>query len=170
MGGMNIVNNAFPPNIDEIDAVFGPRGGRKDVMYAWGRNIFNPDSVDIPPWIVAHEAVHGWRQLNPVFIAPNDPQAQRILTAPDEVKIGMWWSSYLRDKEFRAAEELVAHAAEYRYFHRAHPGDRRLRRLYLTAVAERLSGPLYGHLFRLEQAKQAIKKMAKESGQEGDDD
>jgi hypothetical protein len=163
---MQIVN-AYPPNIDKIDAAIGPRSGRPGVFYAYGQSIFNPDDVQIPPWIVAHEAVHAWRQLNPVFVAPNPEIVAKYAAMSTFEKVEAWWDAYLADEEFRFAEELVAHAAEYRYFCSVKTHDRALRRRYLHAIAERLVGPLYGAKLRVERAKEQIKKVAKESFRNG---
>jgi hypothetical protein len=79
-----------PPLFDEIDAVFGVRG--KPILFAWGDKIFNPAGVTIPQELIAHEAVHGKRQGDVVG----------------------WWRRYLVDPEFRLAEELPAHVAEFK--------------------------------------------------------
>lgn len=156
-----LIVKAYPPNIDKIDAVFGPCTTRPGVFYAYGNTIFNPDNVEVPPWLIAHEAVHGYRQLNPA--ATEEVIIARYAAMTDEQKIEGWWTAYLADKEFRFAEELVAHGAEWRYFAAVKGHDRNLRRRYLTAIAERLSGPLYGELMSLERSKAQIKKIALDS-------
>lgn len=161
---MNIIK-AYPPNIDQIDAHFGSRTLRQNEMYAYGQAIFNPHGVDIPPWLVAHEAVHAWRQLHPVFINPEDPEAKMLLAMSVHDKVERWWNSYCKNPEFCFAEELVAHAAEYRYYCQVKTHTRIERRLYLTAIAERLVGPLYGNPGRLNvaRAKEQIKKVVADS-------
>lgn len=57
---MRIVK-AYPPLIDEIDAAFKVRG--RSILFAWGDIIFNPAGAAVPPELVAHERVHGDRQL-----------------------------------------------------------------------------------------------------------
>lgn len=160
---MNIIT-AYPPNIDRIDEEFGPRERREGVFYAFGMAIYNPHDVKIPPQLIAHEAVHGYRQLNPIVANLPEPLANQIKAMTELQKIELWWSRYIEDREFRFAEELVAHAAEWRYFQRANtPGDRRLRQLYLRKCSERLAGPLYGSLLNAERAKSEIKKIALDS-------
>ncbi len=56
---MRVVHD-YPPLMDEIDAKFHVRG--KPVIYAWGTTIYNPSNIDVPPQLIAHEAVHGQRQ------------------------------------------------------------------------------------------------------------
>lgn len=158
---MNIIQ-AYPPNIDQIDAAFNSKR-LQGILYAYGKSIFNPSAVDVPPWLVAHEAVHGYRQMNREFDDDTAPEAQAFASLSIDDRIKFWWHQYINDREFRFAEELVAHAAEYRYFYRAHPGDRRVRQLYLKGCAERLSGPLYGRLLTFENAKDQIKRIALQS-------
>jgi len=121
----------FPPNIDAIKAVFPIRG--RGVIFCYGDTIFNPDSVVVPPRLVAHETVHSMSQ-------GGDPAG--------------WWEKYLTDEEFRLAEEILAHRAEYRCA--LHDANRNQRRQALKLIATRLSGPLYGRMLSLDEAKRVI--------------
>ena len=125
---------AYPPMIDKIDAAFNVKG--KAIFYAWGDTIYNPKGVGIPPELLAHEHAHGERQL------------------PD---IEGWWHQYIYDPEFRLAEELIAHAAEYRYV--MEHGNRQLRRKVLKSVTARISSPMYGRMISQKQAKHVIQCM-----------
>lgn len=154
---MTVVKGEFPPNIDEIDRAFDSKR-LHGILYAHGKFIYNPSSVDVPPWLVAHEAVHGYRQMHPDV--PDAAEAEALEGMSIDDRVARWWFKYIHDKDFRFAEELAAHAAEYRYFYRAHPNDRRIRRVFLQAVAERLAGPLYGRLLTVERAKEQIKRIA----------
>ena len=61
MAGAVRIVCAHPPMIEEIRARFKfPAGGA--VIFAWGDTIYNPQGVDIPPQLIAHEDVHGRRQ------------------------------------------------------------------------------------------------------------
>lgn len=130
-----------PPNFSAILKVFGLPCTRPGVLFTYGDTIYFPKGRGqiISNPILAHEAVHSDRQgVNPDW----------------------WWRDYLADKTFRLAEELLAHQVEYRIA--AEGNGRVFRRRYLRAVAECLSGPLYGRLLSLASAKDQIKT--------GDDD
>lgn len=109
----------YPPEFEAIDAVFGVRG--KPVIFSYGDRIFNPMRLDIPPQLLAHEAVHGRRQM---------------------ADVAAWWRRYLADPAFRLAEEVPAHYAELEWF--LNHGSRKQRRAALKVVAGRLAAPLYG--------------------------
>jgi hypothetical protein len=123
-----------PPMFDEIDARFHIRG--KPVIYAWGSIIYNPQRIDIPPQLMAHEAVHGARQLRIGIVA--------------------WWKLYIESDRFRLAEELPAHIAEYRWLAEQAP-SRRQRRAALKIVAARLAAPLYGGIVTKSAAAELLK-------------
>lgn len=131
------VVRAFPPLIEEIDAAFNVRG--KAILFAWGDTIFNPAGVDVPPELVVHEQVHGDRQGS---------------------EIESWWRRYIGDAEFRLAEELPAHVAEFRKLCEIHAprwhSARAMRRTLAAHVARKISSPLYGGLITTDAAKRAI--------------
>lgn len=129
---MNVVV-ANPPMFDEIDAVFNVRG--RQVIFAWGRTIFNPANVVIAPQLFEHEAVHCERQGN---------------------DIEGWWRRYIADPEFRLYEEVPAHQAEYRSLLRLRGDNRANRRRFLPYVASRLAAPIYGRMVTVAQAKELI--------------
>lgn len=116
---------ANPPMFDEILKVF-PKAAGPGVIFAWGDTIFNPSGILIPPALLAHEEVHGCRQL----------------TRHDQVK--QWWAEYLADPEFRYNEELHAHAAELNSLKRSIK-DRNQRARLMQATAVRLLAPLYSY-------------------------
>ena len=120
----------LPPNYAAIKDRF-PDCERKGVIFSYGDRIFNPSGISIPRPLMAHEAVHGLRQ-------GADPDA--------------WWARYLAEPLFMLDEEIHAHHAEYRAAVKRHghrPRD-------LRGIAERLSGPLYGHAITFAQAQHAI--------------
>ena len=119
---------------DEIDAKFNIRG--KPVIFAWGDTIFNPQDIDIPPALIAHEEVHGVRQTR-------------------YASIEQWWRDYINDPVFRLAEEIPAHMAEYA--HMTSNGNRNIRRLALKSVARRLASPLYGRIINAREAREILK-------------
>lgn len=130
---MRIVKD-YPPIFDEIDRAFNLNGRR--VIFAWGDTIFNPYDIDVPPCLLAHEAVHGARQGADIL---------------------GWWRRYMDEPAFRFAEEVPAHIAEYQSLVSGAGGNRDARRRYLTHVAQRLASPLYGSLISVDKAKQQLK-------------
>lgn len=129
-----IIVKDYPPLFDEIDAVFRVRG--KDVFYAWGDRIFNPNGLIIPPELLAHEAIHGQRQ------------------GTNEQSIIDWWKRYIHEPSFRLAEEIPAHQAEYQYL--MEHGNNRARRAALKETASRLASPLYGRMITPKRAKKLL--------------
>lgn len=125
----------FPPLYEEIAAVFRIHQ-RRDVIFSFGRELFNPYQLAIPPELIAHEAVHGTRQGN----------GQQVLD---------WWKRYMEDPTFRFVEETHAHRAEYRYL--LEHANRRERRRALKLVAAKLASPLYGRLVTPDKARAVLK-------------
>lgn len=149
---MRIVQ-AYPPMIEEIDAAFNVRG--KAILFAWGETIFNPAGVDVPPELVAHEKVHGRRQLGAAIHG----------TARGEDAVRQWWHRYIADPTFRLAEEIPAHVAEFGVLCANNRGrwrsERNMRRTLAAHVARKLSSPLYGRLIGLNEAKQLLMDASK---------
>lgn len=133
---MNIVI-AKPPMFDLIAEVFDIRD--KPVIFTWGNTIFNPTGAHIGPELKCHEGVHYQQQ------------------GDDEFEIRHWWSRYLVDAEFRLAQELPAHRAEYHCFKNTHR-DRNEVSWFLNQTAQRLSSSLYGGLLSHAQARKEIMK------------
>lgn len=132
---MKIVR-ARPPLWEEIHAAF-PMASKPGVIFTWGDTIYNPSGVVITPELKAHEGVHFSRQTN-------HPPA-----------IEAWWRRYIADPEFRFAEELPAHRAEYQAFRnrvRCYPS----RAAFANALAQRLASPLYGSLATPAKARSLI--------------
>jgi hypothetical protein len=130
----------YPPNFDEIDAVFKVRG--KPVIYAYGSRIFNPQKIVIGAELLAHEEVHGVRQLE-------------MLGGVKD-----WWKQYLDDPKFRLAEEVQAHWAEYHVL--ATIGNRHQRKAALKQTAVRLASPLYGKMIGPNRARELLLEVEKE--------
>lgn len=133
---MRIVN-AYPPNIEAIDAAFKVKG--QPILYAYGDKIFNPAAVNVPPHLIVHEEVHGDRQ---------------------GTDVDGWWDRYIADPEFRLAEELPAHVAEFKALCAAQRhrwvSERSMRRVIASDMARKLAAPLYGNLISVSEAKKAI--------------
>lgn len=123
---------AHPPNYDDIRRAF-PDAAKSGVLFAYDGAIYNPDGVNIPEPLIAHETVHLERQK---------------LITPDT-----WWDRYIHKPEFRLIEEAYAHKAEYE----GCLGNRKYRRICEGAIARRLAGPLYGRLVSVLSARRLIK-------------
>lgn len=130
------VINGRPPLFDEIDAAFNVRG--KPILFSWGDVIYRPQGTAAPvhPSLVAHEQAHGARQGT-------------------GAEVERWWRRYIADPEFRLAEEIIGHRAEFEHLCRGAAG-RLDRRRYLAIVAAKLAAPLYGRLITTDAAKRAI--------------
>jgi hypothetical protein len=111
-----------PPNFELILSAF-PEADKPGVIFAYGDHIYNPSGANIPPALLAHEAVHQRDQL--------------------DMGVEKWWEKYLIDTEFRYSAELYAHVAEYRA--QAPKLDRNARAKLLMSTASRLSAPLYNY-------------------------
>lgn len=133
------VTIGFPPMIDEIDAAFRVR--REPIVYAWGKTIYATNGIRVTPDIMVHESVHGLRQGGDVE---------------------GWWRRYIAEPEFRLAEEVPAHVAQFIALCELEPG-RAARRRALAVMADRLSAPLYGRLVSKEAAKRIIRDAAEKT-------
>jgi len=129
---------AFPPNYPVLKRAFN-LDQAAGVIFSYGDRIFIPNQrTPLPPQLVAHEAVHGERQLS----------------HPDGVD--GWWQWYVERAQFRLDEEVLAHRAEYAW-HRLNEG-RGGRERALTHIALRLSGPLYNRMIDFAKAKELIEE------------
>jgi hypothetical protein len=144
---MKIVRDR-PPLWDEIDKKFQVRG--RPVIFSWGSIIYVPSgSLEVHPSLVAHERVHGERQL--AYVVPGE---SRVQLTPEE-RIVVWWRRYISDPTFRRNEEVLAHVAEYRHLCE-HAGGRNQRRRHLSVVASKLASPLYGPMMNKTAAREAL--------------
>lgn len=127
---------SYPPNIEKIDQVLHVKE-TPHILYCYGDTIFNPWNEELPEWIVEHEKVHSVRQGD----SPN-----------------AWWDQYLVDTKFRFEEELVAHQREYQVLCEVSKWLRPKRMEYLSYMAKRLSGKMYGHVCSWREAKDLIRQ------------
>lgn len=150
---MRIITD-WPPNIDAIRAAF-PLGDRVDLAFAFGDRVYSPGSSTLHASIQAHEQVHCDRQR------AMGQFGHQFAVMPDDRTLE-WWDHYLKDPQFRLAEEIPAHRAEFLWW-AARPGaekpidgfrSARLYHLHQTAV--KLASPLYGRMISLSEARKAI--------------
>lgn len=131
----------FPPNWPEIAKHF-PVKGKQGILYAYGNILYNPSGVEVSPWILRHEEVHGRRQLGE--------------EGDERMSVKRWWDEYIAYEDFRYKEELLAHQREWQSYVEQ-MGD--VNGYYLDAIAKRLSSPLYGRMVTFEQARKAIQEQ-----------
>ena len=127
---------ALPPVFESILRVF-PGAAGHGVLFAFGSVIYNPSGIVIPPELIAHEEVHGARQL------------------AMEGGVDEWWAQYILSPVFRCDEELYAHRAEYAKVCEV-VKDRNRRAKHLHHIASRLAGPLYGGVIPFVEARALI--------------
>jgi hypothetical protein len=126
---------ALPPNFDMLVEAFPFIRGNDKVIFTYGDTIYAPGGeARLTPELRAHEGVHYSRQGS---------------------DIDGWWRRYITDPEFRLAEELPAHRAEFRTFCKLNR-DPNARIRFLYALGERLAGPLYGGILRATDARRRI--------------
>lgn len=113
----------------------------KNIIFAYGDVIYNPDNVDLPDHIIEHEKIH-LKQHN----HNNDDAA-------------LWWGKYLREPDFRVDQEAQAYAIQYLYISQFQK-DRNKRSRILWDFARILSGPLYNNAINHADATKLIKKYA----------
>lgn len=119
---MKIIHSR-PPNFDIIRKAF-PLANRWGIIFAYGDTIYVPSGNELPPELIAHEEVHGERQL--------------------KMGVDAWWDEYIKSVSFRYEEELLAHRAEYAKI--CEIGSRQVRRSSLKVIAKKLSDPLYDNM------------------------
>lgn len=128
-----------PPNLERIAKVF-PQAKGPNVIFAYGDTIFNPSKLNLTKQLLAHEAIHGERQL------------------AYQGGVEAWWETYLTDMRFVFDEELPAHIAEYKAYK---PGKHGYSRAgFLQMVAKKLASPLYNKVVTVDEAIRLIQEGA----------
>lgn len=123
----------LPPNFGEIRKHM-KIPNINQTIFCYGSNVYTLIPGKIPKELMDHELVHSQRQ-------GDDPEG--------------WWAKYLVDPEFRLAEEIPAHRAEYQCLM---GGNRHYRRKALKLISQRLCGPLYGNMISQKKAEELIAK------------
>jgi len=128
-----ITKEEYPPNIEEIKKYFDLTG---EELFCYGDIIYNPHKKLLTPDLVNHEMVHMEQQ-------GKDKDA--------------WWDLYLKDKTFRASQEIPAYQVQYQTA-KKHIKDRNQLFNYLKQLALNLSGPTYGDVLTFNEAITAIRE------------
>lgn len=129
---MNIIRGR-PPNYEEI-IEFLPTASKIGTIFTYGDDVYVTGPNPLSPALQIHEAVH--------------IRQQRAIGRD------AWWERYLCDIDFRFAQELEAHRAEYFYYTNM---GRNIARVNLNIIAKRLASPLYGNIVTKQKAKTMIK-------------
>jgi hypothetical protein len=119
-----------PPNYEAIAAALGHPP--PNAVYAYGDAVYSPSTTDLPPDLLAHEAVHLRQQVE--------------CGGPDR-----WWERYLEEPAFRLEQEVEAYRVQLACF-----SDRASRRECLQHVVRDLAGPMYGRLVTKQQARELL--------------
>lgn len=124
---MKIEYGKYPPNYELIKKKFNPSD---EFVFTYGDTVYVPSGVKIPEHLKAHEQVHIEQQKE----------------NPDE-----WWDKFIKDRDFRLAQEIKAYRAEYQFFC-LKEDNKRKRYNQLFRMALYLSGDAYGRMLTMPQA------------------
>ena len=130
---MEIRNKEFPPNYNEIKLFFDLSNSQP--CFSFAPDIYNPSGNPLDPHLLAHEVIHLAQQGDSPL---------------------KWWTRYMQQEPFRAAQEIPAYQTQYQSAKNA-TKDRNLLHRYLTGLAFDLAGPLYGNIMTFSEAYDAIK-------------
>jgi hypothetical protein len=120
-----------PPIFDRLHKTFGVEWGGSLVI-AYDGTIYHSQPLD--PSVIAHENVHLVRQKDNVV---------------------QWWEHYIRDKDFRFTEELLAYHAQYDFLKQVVIDRNELAR-HLFRLSKDLAGPMYGSIVSQAEARRLI--------------
>lgn len=134
----------YPPNFEEICAVFPFVHDQKTTVFTYGDVIYTPglkEGEELPANLLVHEQVHMRQQLD----FSGGPKA--------------WWEKYLKDINFRAGQEVEAYNAQYHFVKTNQGGSSRQLEKFLFALACDLSGPMYGNMMSYGRAESNIRRQ-----------
>lgn len=129
---------AYPPNFQAIISKFPVVASMKNVVFTYGKVIYNPHGGVIDGPLSLHEATHSLQQ--------------------DKMGPKKWWMRYLTDDEFRLDQELEAYQNQYRRFCEIHK-DRNRQAVFLNRIASDLASQQYGGIITLLEARQRIRNF-----------
>lgn len=127
----------YPPVYERILKA-GMKPG-DNVIYTYGENIYNPNKLNIPDYLLVHEGVHAEQQ-------GDDPDK--------------WWDRYLKDTKFRLDQELEAYGKQLSFICK-HIKDRNKRDFYLRDIATFLSSDIYGKMVSYNEVYNMLKGRCK---------
>jgi hypothetical protein len=114
----------------------------KTTVFTYGDTVYNPAGAFITNDILVHESVHELQQ-----------NAMNVLG-----KFGAfcWWKKFLKDPQFRLAQETEAYQAQYQFVSHQMKDREKLNK-YLIHLAAQLSGIMYGRVIGFTEAMRRIK-------------
>lgn len=123
-----------PPNYEEICHYIPAVRKQPNVIFTYGDVIYVPQrGRPLPYHLMVHETTHRYQHEE-----AGGPE--------------LWWSRYLRDKEFRLDQEVKCYRRQWGAM------TSRERQEHLHGIAKDLSGPMYGNLVTYEEAVDLITK------------
>lgn len=122
---------SYPPNIDQIKEHFNPS---PTAVFTYAPNIYSPSTIDLPIHLQVHEQMHLSQQ-------GDNPQD--------------WWDNYIKDPQFRLDQEVEAYRAQYKKLSNNMKNLTKLERELAFLIID-LSGPMYGYMVSLKEAKELI--------------
>ena len=128
-----MIKREKPPVWDKLVKAFGVEWGT--ICVAYDKDIYCGDKANLSTDVIVHESVHLARQ-------EKDPV--------------QWWENYMKNKEFRFKEELIAYHTQYDYL-RDNVKDRNRLAMYLWRLAKDLSSAMYGSVISHREAMKLIK-------------
>jgi hypothetical protein len=129
-----------PPIWDKAIAQFKFHPSRQ-IVFAYGDTLYNPNQAGVSPDLMTHEEVHGVQQRH-----HGGPEA--------------WWDMYLADPKFREAQELEAYGAQARYLKQL-MGNKKKLALRLDKLAQDMSSEMYGNVIDYPLAVQMIERLSR---------
>lgn len=136
-----VVINLTPPpkELEErLRAAFGESvDWKKNTVFTYGTNIYTRNMLEEP--LYRHEVLHVIQQM-------------QMEGGPDA-----WWDEYIKNPEFRLAQELDAYRVQYRTA-KKFIKDRNHLFKYLHDISITLSGQMYGNLLSTQEALKLIKQ------------
>lgn len=127
----------YPPNIELIKITLGIY---PNALYCYGDTVYTPEGHDIPLDIQLHEKVHIEQQAK-------------------ELNPDLWWSKYLKDRDFRQEMEVEAYAVQYAYVKGKIPVQGSAQCLF--ELANNLKSPQYKLGLSYGKAESLIRNRAK---------
>lgn len=126
-----------PPNYEEVKKAFGLSDATvmRGIVFAYFPHIYKPNGKPLTDHVYVHEKVH--------------------LKQQERYGVEDWWYDYLLHDGFRLEQEIEAYHAQYVFMERQFKNRERLS-TELHRIASNLSGPMYGNLVSLPEAKLII--------------
>ena len=127
-----IISKQIPPIYNKIKKVFKVNWNQ-GIAIAYGDTVYS--KYDLPEDLKIHEQVH--------------------LDSQELYGVEEWWKMYLNNIAFRLRQEIDAHKAQVQYL-KFKEVDIKYRNWKLEQIPKDLSGPMYGNILTLQEAKDIL--------------